>query len=116
MRYLSVETKKLGERNLGRKDREVGRSFRVGGEVGEVGMEIEFIVSERGKRLEMRTKVIGLVLGYSFILVKVIGRAGGRANGYYDLFQILVANRFNSAYYLVLNTGNWSEWFDRYRG
>jgi hypothetical protein len=26
----------------------------------------------------------------------------------YDFFLILLANRFNSAYYLLLNTGDWS--------
>jgi hypothetical protein len=26
----------------------------------------------------------------------------------YDSFLILLANRFNSAYYLLLNTGEWS--------
>jgi hypothetical protein len=40
--------------------------------------------------------------GYFFIFVKVIENDQG---SYYDSFLILLAKRFNSAYYLLLDTG-----------
>ena len=71
-------------------------------------MEIE-LSYQRGKNgLQAGTEVAGVVTGYSFILVKVIVEGAKIRRWTYELLQILVANRFNSAYYLVLNTGNWS--------
>jgi hypothetical protein len=43
--------------------------------------------------------------GYFFICVKVIRNDRWSR---YDFLLILLANRFNSAYYLLLNTGKWS--------
>jgi len=49
--------------------------------------------------------VSGLKSGYFFILVKAICNDH---RSRFDFLLILLANRFNSAYYLVLNTGNHS--------
>ena len=48
--------------------------------------------------------------GYSLIFVKVIGSNRG---WYYDFFLILLANRFNSAYYLLLDAGRVVRWWDQ---
>jgi len=47
-------------------------------------------------------QLYGRLLDYFFIFVKVIENDQG---SYYDSFLILLAKRFNSAYYLLLDTG-----------
>jgi hypothetical protein len=72
---LKVERKRFGEERM---DRESGRLSGAGEGGRGVDMEIDFIVSEPGKQPESGKKVAELVAGYSFILVKVIGKVGVR--------------------------------------
>ena len=54
---------------------------------------------------EGERKFSGRLPSYFLILVKVI-RNDQRS--YFDLLLIFLAKRFNTAYYLLLNTGDWS--------
>jgi hypothetical protein len=56
-------------------------------------------------RLERKPKFSCWFPSYFLIFVKVIPNDQW---SYCDLFLIVLANRFNSAYYLLLNTGKWS--------
>jgi hypothetical protein len=77
--------------------------------MGEVGTAT--IHRIRGARLDRKCdkpKRWKWLPGYFFIFVKVIRDRQNDQWSYYDFFLILLANRFNSAYYLLLDTGNWS--------
>jgi hypothetical protein len=58
--------------------------------------------------------VQGPVTAYFFIFVKVISLLSGDLRSYFESFLIFVAKRFNTAYDLLLVTGQLVRWRDQY--
>lgn len=57
-----------------------------------------------------RTKVQGPVTIYFFIFVKVMGVVSNDLRSYFESFLIFLAKRFNTAYDLLLITGQLVRW------
>ena len=110
-KYLTVESINPGERGGRRRG---GREVRGGEGNVEVGGAVTrgSIVTEENSDLRRvaGTKVQRPISRYSFIFVKVMSSLDCDRGSCYVLFLIFVAKRFNTAYYLVLNTGQLVRW------
>jgi hypothetical protein len=112
LKYLTVESTSPGDR---RRIRKCGGGvvFNGGGEVEMGGVATRMLIVAEAFAIAAAapiTKVQGPVTMYFFIFVKVMGVLSNDLRSCFESFLIFLAKRFNTAYDLLLVTGQLVRW------
>ncbi len=110
IRYLTVDRIRLGEGLRCNRAAGLGAAGGAGADrvgVGGVTTGISKSYQRTGAKLRLGQNV-GFTAGYRAISLSMLKLPSHDHGSRFDSLLILLAKRFNTAYYLLLNTGEWS--------